>query len=208
MERLEYHLLTKPYLDSTVDCVTKVFLYDEPMTQALGMSEAEFQTFVRAICEKAVNDKSSYICGNNKRVIGFALNEDLVGEPLPESVEITPKMSPILNLLGKLDKTYLKGKRISKGTAFHLFMIGSLREYRNKGIAKKLTDRSLALARRQGFDRVITEATNRKSQRLLGEYFGFRDRISQSYKYYRFGNKTPFSNIGEESCILMELKLR
>ena len=57
MEKLECHLLTKPYLTSTVDCVTKVFLYDEPMTRALGMSEAEFQTFVRVVCEKAVNDR-------------------------------------------------------------------------------------------------------------------------------------------------------
>ena len=76
------------------------------------------------------------------------------------------------------------------------------------GIAKKLTNKNLALAKRKGFDGIVTEATNSNSQRLLGEHLGFEDKASQSYEDYKFEDKTPFSDIGEESCNLMELKLR
>jgi len=208
MDQLKYNLLSRKYLPRTINCVTKVFLYDEPMTCSLGMSEFDFQIFSRVICERAVNEKRSYICTRGDDVVGFALNEDLMAEPIPESAGIPSAMSPILSLLEGLDKNYLKGKRVSKGELFHLFMIGSLREHRNQGIVRKLIDKSLALAKRQGFGKVVTEATNMKSQNLFRTYFGFKDAINTPYGRYKFQSQRPFKDIGELSCNLMELKLR
>ncbi|OGJ20919.1 hypothetical protein A3K73_07450 [Candidatus Pacearchaeota archaeon RBG_13_36_9] len=207
MDKLRYLLLTQKDSSSTISCVIKVFLYDEPMTKSLGMSESEFYVFAEAVCKKAVKDKLSYVCKNGNRVIGFALNDDMMGEAVPNSTGMPSKMNPILDLLWRLDNSYLKGKKISKKELFHLFMIGSLKEHRRKGIAKKLIVKSLALAKRKKFNKVITEATNMNSQKFLRKYFGFKDAKDIKYKEFKCQNKFLFKDIGEESCKLMALRL-
>ncbi len=152
--------------------------------------------------------KKDYLIYGKTKVVGFCLNEDLITEPFEDSIKIAPKMNPIFSILGELDKRFLKNKKKIKKRFFHLFMVGSLKEYRNKGIAKKLTAKSLALARKRGFKEIVSEATNLKSQNLLRKYFGFNDIEKIIYKNFEFNNQLLFKDIGEESCNLMRLKLR
>lgn len=207
MNKLNYSLLTQKDIPSTITCVIKVFLYEEPMTKTLGITESEFKIFVKAICKKTAKEKMSYVCKENNKVIGFCLNEDLITKPFPESTRITSKMNPIFKLLKELDKEFLENKKVSKKIFFHLFMIGSLKEYRNQGIAKKLTANSLALAKKMKFKEVVTEATSTNSQNLLKKHFNFREFTEIKYGKFKFSKRLPFKDLGEESCKLMTLKL-
>ena len=208
MGELKYSLLTKKDILSAINCVVKVFLYEESMTKSLNISNSEFRVFVKLICEKMAREKMSYVCKNNvNQVVGFCLNEDLVTEPLSKSVKITSKMNPIFVLLGRLDNSYFRNKKISQRKFFHLFMVGSLKEYRNKGIARELIAKSLALAKKREFELAITEATNLKSQNLFKNHFNFKEFKKIPYKKFKFKNKFPFKSIDEEYCKLMELKV-
>jgi len=207
MDQLKYLLLTNTDLSITIDCVVKVFLYDEPMTKNLDITESEFKNFVTIICNKCVKEKLSYICKNShNKIIGFCLNEDLIDDGDISLDKITPKMNPILNLLGSLDSSYLKNKRKTKNTFFHLFMVGSLSEYRNQGIVKRLIKNSLVLAKKNKYKTALSEATNLKSQNLL-EKFNFKFVKKVKYSDFKFKGVYFFKNIGEKYCKLMELKI-
>lgn len=208
MEKLIYKRLTKRDIDPAVKCIVKVFLYDEPMTKNLEISEKEFEVFVRIVCEKMTKKNLSYICkGSSNEVIGFCLNEDLI-TPTPKEMEnVTKKMESIFELLSQLDKRYIKDKNLEEDTFFHLFMIGVLKKYRNQGIVQKLILKSIELAKLKGFKRILTEATSFKSQKLFSQKFGFNMLFSLNYKRFTYNGLKVFENIGEKSCKLLELKI-
>jgi ribosomal protein S18 acetylase RimI-like enzyme len=131
----------------------------------------------------------------------------LITEPLEDSTKITVKMAPIFDILSKLDTFYLRNKVPMKKRFFHLFMIGSLKEYRKQGIAKKLIEGSIARAKGMKFQTIVTEATNFKSQRLVEKYFKFKTLKRIKYKKFKLDNRFPFKRLKEESCQLMERKL-
>lgn len=208
MGKLNYSRLGTKDISPAVDCVMRVFLYDEPMTKVLGISESEFRVFAEGVCKKAAKERISYVCRNNLgKIVGFCLSEDLVSETFLNLEKITPKMNPIFIILGKLDSEYLKDKKCAKGRYFHLFMAGTLSDYRNRGIVREFIARSLNLARRKKFKKAVSEATSIKSQKLLENHFKFKTIKKINYKTFRFNNKFLFKNIGEASCNLMELNL-
>jgi len=205
---LKYSILSKDDIPSTIDCVIKVFLYEEPMTRLLRISESEFQVFAELTCKKAAEEKLSFVCKNKDgRVVGFCLNEDLIATPLDSSLKITPKMDPIFDILNQLDTFYLKDKKPLKNKFFHLFMVGTLSEYRSVGIARKLIEKSLTRANKKRFQAVVTEATNFRSQNLLKKYFNFNTLKRISYEKFSFNDKFPFKSLGKESCDLMEWRI-
>jgi ribosomal protein S18 acetylase RimI-like enzyme len=207
MDKLKYSLLTNKDLPSAVDCVVKTFLYDEPMTKSLGITESEFKVFATVICKKCIREKLSYVCKNSQnKVIGFCLNEDLISDDSSSFDKVTKKMNPIFNILEMLDSSYLNDKQKIKNFFFHLFMVGSLSEYRNQGVAKKLIEKSLALAKKRKYKFVLTEATNLKSQNLLKK-FNLEEVRKIEYSIFNFNGANIFKDIGEEYCKLMELKI-
>ena len=208
MNNLSCSVFTEEDIPSTIDCIVKIFLYDEPMTKSLGITESEFRTFAKAICERTAKEKMSYVCKDGATVVGFCLNEDLVTEPFSTSMNITSKMDPIFAILSSLDEEYLKNKERLKGRYFHAVMAGSLKEYRNKGIVKELASKSWALAKKKGFSEVVGEATNIKSQNLLQKYYNFNIAAKIDYETFEFEGKFPFKDINEKSCTLMSLKLK
>jgi ribosomal protein S18 acetylase RimI-like enzyme len=208
MGQLSYSLFKKKDIPATVECITKVFLYDEPMTKILKIKKSEFKIFIESICEKAVKEKMSYICKDGDKVVGFRLNEDLISEPIPESIKITKKIDPIFALLDKLEEKFLKNKRRIKGKYFHLFMVGSLKEYQNRGIAKKLINKTLLLAKKKKFKKAVTKVTNIKSKTLLKKHFNFEEITKINYKTFKFRGESIFKNIDEKACTLMTLKLK
>lgn len=84
MDALRYSLLTNKDLDSTADCVVRTFLYDEPMTKNLGITEPEFRVFATEICSKCVREKLSYVCKNEK---GKLISKD-IGEKYCKLMEL------------------------------------------------------------------------------------------------------------------------
>jgi len=207
MGTIKYSLLTDKDALSVVDCVVKTFLYDEPMTKNLGITDSEFEVFATAICKKCIGKKLSYVCKNGRgKVVGFSLNEDLISDEQLPLDKITKKMNPIFNILERLDSLYVGDKKKTKKVFFHLFMGGSLSEYRNKGIVKKLIVKSLALAKKKNYKFAFGEATNLKSQNLV-KGFGFEEINRIKYSEFKFNGAKIFKNIGEEYCKLMELKL-
>ena len=111
MEKLKFSLLTNKNLHSAIGCVVKVFLYDEPMTKNLKITEPEFKIFATLICKKCVLEKLSYVCKNPRnKVVGFCLNEDMVSGGDFSFENITEKMNPFFNILEMLDSSYLRDK--------------------------------------------------------------------------------------------------
>ncbi len=206
MGRLKFSLLTNKDFPLVIDYVIKVFLYDEPMTKKLNVTESEFKDFVTIVCEKCAKERLSYICKDNNRVISFCLNEDLISEGNSPFDKVTEKMNPIFSILETLDSSYLRGKQKTRNTFFHLFMAGTLSEYRNKGVVTRLIKKSLALAKKRKYKIALSEATNLKSQNLLKK-FNFGEVGIIKYSDFKFNGSYIFKDIGEDYCKLMELKI-
>ena len=205
--KLKYNLLKEKDVSSTINCVVKVFLYEESMTKSLNITDLEFKFFASIICKEAVKRGLSYICKENKEIVGFCLNDEFTSTPLKELSKVTCKMNPIFKILETLDIAYLKDKKTEAKSFFHIFMVGSLPEYRKCSIAKEMVRRSIKLAKQKNFERVIVEATNLKSQNLFKNYFQFKTMQRLNYKTFKFDGEFIFRDIGEEDCELMELKL-
>ncbi len=61
-------------------------------------------------------------------------------------------------------------------------MAGSLREYLGKGVIQRLIINSIRLAKLEGFCKILTEATNLKSQNLFIKKFYFNELYKIDYK--------------------------
>ena len=87
-------------------------------------------------------------------------------------------------------------------------MVGSLKEYQNRGIAKKLINKTLLLAKKKKFKKAVTKVTNIKSKTLLKKHFNFEEITKINYKTFKFRGESIFKNIDEKACTLMTLKLK
>lgn len=95
-------------------------------------------------------------------------------------------------------------KKVVTGKLFHIFLLGTKEQYKNRKIANDLIENSLRIASQEGFSGVVVEATRKISQHLFRKY-GFEDRCSIDCQTYEYKGMKVFEGIKEHrSCILRE----
>ncbi|MCP2727310.1 GNAT family N-acetyltransferase [Limnofasciculus baicalensis] len=106
-----------------------------------------------------------------------------------------------------LESIYKSKNFISQGEVLHIFLLGVVKNYANKNIAKTLIEVNLKLAKQRNFKAAIVEATGLASQHIFRS-FGFQEEAAIKYKTYKFNNKKILSTIeNSEKCILMSAKI-
>jgi predicted GNAT family acetyltransferase len=164
----------------------RTFVANEPTSVALKSTTCDFVTTFADIMKKSV--ESGY---------SFAI-EDSAGDIVAQSLSIpydtfasanyghTREAAPMLDLFSKLD-AYVPTKE-----CVVVFAISSVIE--GKGLASALLTRTVDQASRDGYQMVMGDCTNFKSQNMFNKH-GFKTRVEINYKNFEYGVTKPFESI-------------
>lgn len=180
------------------------FAQRDPPAVAMGLTDSEFEAFVRLYCPKADLEGLTIVArsATTGEMIGALLAEDSVS-PLPDGMDrLSAKFKPIFDILGQLDSEYRQGVSMQFGQCVHLFLLGVAGSFGGHGVAQRLVAEGLANAERKGYTHAITEATNTTSQHVFRKQ-GFVERVRRSYADHRFEGRAFFGSIAEHGGPLL-----
>jgi len=187
----------------------EVFAHRDPPAVAVGLTPAEFESFVGLFCPRAAVEGLTIVARSAEtgELVGVLLTEDS-SDGLPVGMEhLSIKFDPIFDILGQLDAEYRAGEPARPGECLHLFLLGVAPGYAGQGIAHQLVARCLANGASRGYRVAVTEATNRTSQHIFRSQ-GFVERVQGSYENHRFNGRAYFATIAEQGGpMLMERPL-
>jgi len=206
---IEYAIYTAHDADEMARLLGEVFSQRDPPAVAVGLSPSEFEAFVRLLCPKAAVEGVSIVArhADTRELIGALLAEDSASA-LPTGMDrLSPKFEPIFDILGQLDTEYRGNRTPRPGESLHLFLLGVAESVAGRGVAKQLVSACLEHGARNGYQRAVTEATNKVSQHIFRK-LGFTERVRRSYLSHRFSGRAVFTSIAEQGGpILMDKPL-
>jgi ribosomal protein S18 acetylase RimI-like enzyme len=206
---INYSLYTATDADEMSRLLGEVFAERDPPAVAVGLTAAEFETFVRLYGPKAEAEGLTVVARSaaTGEMVGALLAEDSGSEPPAGFEQLSPKFNPIFDLLGQLDAEYSGGRARQRGESLHLFLLGVARGYAGRGIAQQLVAECLVNGRGRGYHLAVTEATNRISQHVFRKQ-GFIERVRRSYRDHQFEDQAFFASIADhDGPLLMEKHL-
>ncbi len=211
---MNYRLVIEDFRPSDVnrlvDCVQSCFPAPrgEIMARILNIMPEDYLSYTQRVCEKAVKDSMSVVARNidTDEIAGFCINEDFVGMPSYQKMDISPKFGALLAILDELDEEYRTANQPNRGEIFHCYMLGVNEKYQGQNLGRLLTMASAEKAKSLGYRSIVAEATGVISQKLCHE-LGFKVVAERSYQSFRFSGETPFIDIQEPRvCVLVERK--
>ena len=202
-------VLRREHKDQASACLLKMFLFHEPMTRVIGLSEGEFRYFLEIQVGKAIKDELSVVAidQENGQLVGCFISEDFVTTPPQGFEKVTPKLLPIFDLLETLDNQYKDKNPVEPGKLLRMFMAGVYKEYAGTNITVKATRLMEETAKSRHYRACIAEATNPISQHIL-EKLGYTELHSLLYKDYTYKGEHVFKDVTfGDSCKLFYKEL-
>ena len=209
MATIECEVLRSADTAAVVQLLAKAFSANEPPAVAVGLTSADFVSFLELLCPGAIDDGLTIVARDSAsgQIAGVMLTDDFaVPSDLPPAA-ISDKFLPIMAMLDSLDERYRRGQPIIAGQYVHLFMLAVDERFAGQGIATQLVSTCLANSRRLGYTHAVTEATGIISQHVFRK-LGFAERHRVCYQEYRYEGRKVFSSIRDhEAAILMDRTL-
>ncbi len=135
------------------------------------------------------------------------LNDDFSQPFSIDTSLISKKFLPIFSMLGELDNQYRNLRAAPQGECLHLFMLAVDPRFTGQGIAQRLVETSLQIAKARGYRYAVTEATGLISQKVFRK-LGFEERFRVSYAEYKYEGQHVFASIvAHGGTALMERQL-
>ncbi len=206
---IHYSIYTDNDADEMARLLSEVFSQRDPPAVAVGLTSAEFESFVRLLCPKAASEGLTIAArvAETGELVGALLSEDLSAGPPAGLARLTAKFEPIFDILAQLDAEYRAGRPVCPGECLHLFLLGVAAQYAGKGIAQQLVAKCLANGADKHYRVAVTEATNATSQHIFRKQ-GFVERVRRSYQNHRFNGRAYFASITEQGGpMLLERQL-
>ena len=195
--------------DEIAALLGEVFARRDPPAVAVGLTPAEFESFVRLFLPKAAAEGLTIVARSAEtgEMIGALLTEDSASAA-PDGMDLlSSKFDPIFDILGQLDADYRGGRTVRQGELLHLFLLGVAPHFAGKGVAQGLVTTCLAHGAGRKYRTAVTEATNKTSQHIFRKQ-GFVERVRRSYHDHCFKGLKFFEPIEDHGGpILMEKQL-
>lgn len=204
-----YHLFTRADADEMSRLLGEVFADRDPPAVAVGLTASQFETFVRLYGPKADAEGLTVVARSAATgdMIGALLAEDSASAQPDGFEQLSPKFSPIFDILGQLDTEYSVARPKRQGESLHLFLLGVAQGFAGRGIAQRLVAECLAIGGRKGYRIAVTEATNKASQHVFRK-LGFVERVRRSYGNHLFEGQAYFDSITDQGGpMLMDRKV-
>ena len=199
-QEIDYRLYRESDADDLAFLLSDVFPDRDPPAVAVGLTQPEFESFVRLFCARAAEQRLTIVarCADSDEMCGVLLTEDSASG-MPDGITgLSEKFDPIFDILGQLEDQYqYQGDRaIEPGNSIHLFLLGVSRKFAGQGVAHRLVSECLANGIDKGYRMAVTEATNPTSQHIFRKQ-GFIDRVYRSYKTHKYDGRRPFASIAD-----------
>ena len=200
---IRYSICRPEEVAEMVSVLAETFARHDPPAVALGLTPAEFETFLTIVSATAGEDGLTVVARDlgSGSMAGALLNED-AGRPSELDLSaISPRFEPIFDLFGEIEERIGDTGPIEPGTTLHVFMLAVGERFAGRGIAQRLVEVSLAQAVALGYRTAVTEATNLVSQHIFSK-LGFVARAQASYADYRRGGSATFASIADQGGIM------
>ncbi len=200
--------LKQEHVTEVVKIFTQSFCDYEPMTRYLEIHYDQFTPFAKQVVEKAVHDQLSIVILNGKKVVAFAIVDD-VADTTNISTDVDPKFKFIFGLLQNLSGLFLEGKSFERRHLSHLFITAVDPAYQGLGLSKKVNAEAMKLAVNKGFDFMCCEFTNARNEQGTVKNIHLNKLLLNSCKYsdFIYENGKPFEKLeGCANAYLWELK--
>jgi ribosomal protein S18 acetylase RimI-like enzyme len=192
----------RPYAATDADAMTRlladVFSHHDPLAFAVGVTAADFETFVRPLCTKVAAEGLTYVArrSDTGKMVGVLLTEDAASSAPEELSRLDKKFDPVMDILGEIVAEYRAVSEPILGESLHLFLLGVSDEATRQGVGQELVKAVLENGARRGYRMAFAEATNKVSQHIFRK-LGFASRAHRSYLDYRFHGEAVFACIAE-----------
>ncbi|XP_075232597.1 arylalkylamine N-acetyltransferase 1-like isoform X1 [Lycorma delicatula] len=191
--------------DRVIDFLRRFFFKDEPLNVAVGLLDDPNSNCLELeqYCINSIPDGASLMAQNNAGdIVGVCLNGIDVrgGTKASEEVNVAdeecsnPKFKKILNLLsvvGKQSDVFGQFPNIDKVLEVRILSVDD--NYRGKGIAKSLIERSKSLGQEIGIPMIRVDCTSAFSAMAVA-HLGFQCIYTLQYAEYLDNNGEPIFN--------------
>lgn len=198
-------LFDAEHLPGIVECVTAVWVTDNVIARALGVTAEDYRPVARAICERALADRLGLMLREptTDRVVGFYTAIDLVDELKSGKPSDSPLIARWSRMLQRGFDWYLdsRDRPLERGEVIYFNIGGTLPEYRSQGWIKQMTVRAaLEFTAARGFQWVLAIATHPHSVAMskTSPYIAHRHEIR-----FETLDDADLSKITEPSCAMV-----
>lgn len=179
---------------------TNTFVRSEPTSVALKLTSCDFMTAFQDVMKKCVESGFSY---------AMVENDVIIAQSLSVSYDVfskaryghTAETQPMFDLFEQLEVW----KPDNHEKCLVVFAISS--DIEGRGLASRLLAETISRAKDRGFERIIGDCTNYKSQNMFAKH-GFETVANIRYKDFSYGVRKPFENIDTRDIRRMVLHLR
>lgn len=188
VSHLKFESFSEEDSDEVVHFISNMFHKEEPLTIAANSLE-DVTFFVRVVCERAVKEKTSFVCKDEGRIIGALINEDYIQPPQ----DLGEGQREINLFIEELNTEFERKCNPQKGEYLHFFLGCVEPSYRKNGVFNILIEKSIEAAKKKNFVGGIAEPTNTKSMNAFKK-FGFEILKEMEYTKWRLDGKQVFSH--------------
>jgi len=175
MDGLKFEIAKKEQENEILEFLLKFFREDEPISRSIKMSRDDGYTLFKDLVKEGLQSPVSFVCLNETgEVIGCRLNSvvDLKNktpeheydvQPNPNYTAVSQKIERFLDEICKDLHSFIPDcKKYMK-----FLMVSVHPKYQRRGIAKKLIELSMDMAKNSDCDYIVVAATAFNSQQLF-----------------------------------------
>ncbi|EYC12753.1 hypothetical protein Y032_0046g1402 [Ancylostoma ceylanicum] len=212
-DNLRIDVATRKHAKDVEKYLNEEFSANEPISRSLGLTKDDACDFFHDLADNGLShEKYSSVVYDKDRLVALLLcavkNHAADEAPIPPEIDAEHhdfaeeiSKGPYKNRKANQLFTYVyaiehRQKRLlgDKSKVFKLDILGVHRDYRGRGLGKKLTERALEIARTDGCQFVATAATAMASQGIFTK-MGFQTLYDIPYAVFRENGKAVFQNL-------------
>jgi hypothetical protein len=171
----------RAHLAAVVECVTSIWIADNVIARALGVTAEDYGPIARRICERALAEDLGLMLRDpsTDRIMGFYTAIDLVdalAEEQSKAAGENPRMRRWGAMLSRCLQwyvdTYHRERPPVRGETLYFNIGGTLPELRSRGFISRMTSVAHAdFSCSRGYARVLAVATHRHSVALTRQFW-------------------------------------
>lgn len=192
---------------TAADLIGRVFARDEPLAKTVGQTLPEFTSMLGVLLPAALPQRLSIAAVSNDAMLGIALTTAFTFTPPPGTEDASPNYPPIGALIAELERDYERENTDRLGSCAHLHMLAVDTAARGRGIAQALVEATADAARSNGYETILSDATNPISRSVFARQ-GFATINHVRYDRFEYAGGKPFAALAHLGGIhLMEKRL-
>ena len=173
--------------------IARAFTKDDPLARSQGIKESTFHDLIDRLYDDFCADRLSRVAidPDSHRIAAIVLAEAHRFEPTDEGSDA------IAAIIAAARDRYFSDYSPVVGELAHIHFVASAADYRRQRLVHRLVADCLAEAKKQGYKKVVVEASGIRSKTLFEKHFDFRTRVTIDYASFEWRGNFPFHSIAD-----------